>query len=52
MAYTYTTVNNTPLFCGESSDRCYLCGHSLAGKDCVSESDFLICFEDCQGGSD
>ena len=53
MAYIYTTINDTtPLFCGESSDKCYLCGRSLAGKDCLQEADFLICFEDCQGGSD
>ena len=48
MAYVYTTFGkNKPLYCGEEDDRCFNCGISLNGKDCLGVGDFLICLDHC-----
>jgi len=48
MAYIYTVIGKEKLYCGEEGDICFFCNRSLNGKDCLLETDFLICFENCQ----
>ena len=48
MAYPYSKAGKTILYIGEENDRCFNCNKSLAGKDCISESNFLLCFDNCE----
>jgi len=47
MAYPYTKAGKIKIYIGEAQDRCYLCNRSLSGKDCIVQSDFLICLNNC-----
>ena len=47
MAYPYTKVGKTDIYIGEPGDRCFFCNRSLTGKDCIVESNFLICLALC-----
>ena len=49
MAYPYTKVGKTDIYMGEPGDRCFFCNRSLSGKDCILESNFLICLDNCKG---